>query len=768
MADDNTAMTVESVPLAQPASGDESEPRFEFSRLVRAMGFVAVLLSLACAATTFFVLMGLTSIEPTPRIVFIAMSVNGGLVAFLILVVAWELIRLLVARWRGQAAAGLHVRIVIMFSFIAAAPAVLLALTASVSLDRGLDNWFSTRTQAIVDNSLSIAQAYAEQQAAQLRIDVSAVKAQLLRAPGMLKDQPDSFATFLTTAVRDRNLSEVFVVDGDGLPVATAQGADRRDVPPPLPEALSQAKARPGNVIIITPGSGTNILGAIAALPGFDGLYLYAARAIDPKVNAYLTMTSENVAQYRTLEATRFGMQIAFGILFLGVTVVVLLSAIWLGIGFANSLVAPIRRLIDAAKEVSHGNLDVRVQPRHSDGDVGALGVTFNTMTAQLRGQREELLAASEQIDARRRFTEAVLSGATAGVVGIDTEGRVAIVNRAALNLFGTTESEAVGAPIGDMLRQLEPVVTTAMREGRPEHRAQIVVPRGGRERTINIRVTTEGTSGHSYGYVITLDDITDLVSAQRSSAWADVARRIAHEIKNPLTPIQLSAERLKRKFTKAISEDVEVFEQCTDTIIRQVGDIGRMVDEFSSFARMPKPAMTVGNLSEAVRESVFVISVSQPEIAFDIDLPDEPLMARFDPRLMAQALTNIVKNATEAIAAVPGEERGQGRVMVSARADDGSIVVDVADNGIGFPNQNRQRLLEPYMTTREKGTGLGLAIVTKIVEEHGGRLELLDAPAVASGGRGALIRIMLPRLEMTGGDGSTAAPADKETLPVG
>ncbi len=623
-------MTVDSVPLAPPAPEEQIARRFEFSRLVRAMGFVAVLLALACAATTFFVLMGLTAIEPTPNIVFIAMSVNGGLVAFLILVVAWELVSLLLARWRGQAAAGLHVRIVVMFSFVAAAPAVLLALAASVSLDRGLDNWFSTRTRAIVDNSLSIAQAYAEQQATQLRIDENAVKARLVLAPTMLGDAPDQFATLFTDLAHDRNLPEIFVVNGDGVPVAEAAGANRSDVPPPLPEALAQAKTRPSDVVIVTPGSGINMIGGITALPGFDDLYLYAARAIDPQVNQYLTMTSQNVAQYRTLEATRFGMQIAFGILFLGITVVVLLSAIWLGLGFANSLVTPIRRLIDAAKAVSHGNLDVRVKPRNSDGDVGALGVTFNTMTGQLRAQRDELLAASEQIDIRRRFTEAVLAGATAGIVGIDADGRITIVNRAALNLFGAGERKAIGAPVGDMLPQLEPVVAAAVREGRLEHRAQIVVPRGGRERTINIRVTTEGSAGRSHGYVITLDDITDLVSAQRSSAWADVARRIAHEIKNPLTPIQLSAERLKRKFGKTITEDHEVFDQCTDTIIRQVGDIGRMVDEFSSFARMPKPAITAGNLSESIREAVFLISVSQPEIAFDVELPAEPLVGTF------------------------------------------------------------------------------------------------------------------------------------------
>jgi two-component system nitrogen regulation sensor histidine kinase NtrY len=246
----------------------------------------------------------------------------------------------------------------------------------------------------------------------------------------------------------------------------------------------------------------------------------------------------------------------------------------------------------------------------------------------------------------------------------------------------------------------------------------------------------------------VTLDDITDLIAAQRSSAWADVARRIAHEIKNPLTPIQLSAERLRRRFGKNIGEGREIFDQCTDTIIRQVGDIGRMVDEFSAFARMPKPAFEERNLSESIREAVFLIEVAHPDTVFLVKVPDEPLIGRFDARLMAQVLTNVVKNATEAIAAVPPEHRGQARISVSAGADNNQIVVDVIDNGIGLPKENRRRLLEPYFTTREKGTGLGLAIVTKIVEDHGGRIELLDSPEVATGGRGALIRITLPRIE--------------------
>jgi two-component system nitrogen regulation sensor histidine kinase NtrY len=757
-------MTVESVPVAEPVADVAPRGRFDFSRLVRALGYVAVALSVAAAAATFLLLMGLTPIAPTPDIVLTGMIVNGALVAFLILVVAWEVGSLLLARRRGRAAARLHIRIVALFSIIAAGPAVLLALIAGFTLDRGLDNWFSTRTRAIVDNSLSIAQAYAEQQAVLLRADATSLKQELERAPSLFNDAA-RFETFLTVIAKERNLPGVFVVDGDGSPVAQARDLDRRNFPPPVAEALQQAGGDPANIVIIAPGA-TNVIGAITVLAGYDDKFLYVARPLDPKVVRYLALTNDSVAEYRTLEASRYGVQLAFGILFLGVTVVVLLSAIWLGIGFANRLVTPIRRLIDAAKEVSQGNLSVAVQPRNSDGDVAQLGTTFNTMTSQLRSQREELLSASDQIDSRRRFIEAVLSGVTAGVIGIDSEGRIAIANRMSLNFLGVSADAVVGQPIAELVPEMAPTVSAALADSRPEHRDQITVVRNGRERTINIRVTTERAAGQSHGYVITLDDITDLVTAQRHSAWADVARRIAHEIKNPLTPIQLSAERLKRKFGAAIGTDREVFDQCTDTIIRQVGDIGRMVDEFSSFARMPKPTMEPGNLAEAIREAVFVVSVSRPEIAFKVAVPDAPLMGRFDARLMGQALANLVKNATEAIAAVPATADRGGAVTVAARETDRGIVVDVIDNGVGLPRENRHRLLEPYMTTREKGTGLGLAIVAKIIEEHGGRLELHDAPEVATGGRGAMIRIVLPRAADTAGAAPATAAQDQRAEP--
>ena len=744
-------MTVDTPTFLNPSISRRS---FEFTRLVRTGGYIAVVAALAVAVGTFFLLMGMTPIAPTEAVVLTVLILNGGLAFILILVIGWEIAALVLARQRRRAAARLHIRIVALFSIVAATPAILVAVVASVTLDRGLDNWFSTSTKAIVENSANIATAFVDAQAQSLDAEISGLEAELERARALLVDDPDRFQGFLAEAARGRGLPGVFLVKSDGSIIAEAIQGSQGNFPPPPPSAIEQAKIEPGRPSLIAPGS-TNMIGGIALLTGYDDVLVYALRPIPPDVIRHLAMTSDNVAQYRALEASRVGVQLAFGILYLGVALVVLLAAIWLGIAFANQLVAPIRRLIDAAKQVSQGNLAVRVPAKKAEGDLGNLSETFNNMTEQLSSQRAELLSANAQIDSRRRFTEAVLSGVTAGVIGIDGEGRVTIANRTAMRLLGLGERSIERRAIAEVLPELGPVVEAALRDDRPEHRDQIAVNRGGRERTINIRVTTEGSTDDVHGYVITLDDITDLVSAQRSSAWADVARRIAHEIKNPLTPIQLSAERLRRKFGKVIHDDRDIFDQCTDTISRQVGDIGRMVDEFSSFARMPKPAFEVRNLAESLREAVFLLEVAHPDIAFKVELPDDPLLGRFDARLISQAFTNIVKNGTEAIAGLPAEKRAGAKITVSARVEDEHIVVDVIDTGIGLPAENRHRLLEPYMTTREKGTGLGLAIVTKIIEEHGGRIELLDSPEVQRGGHGALIRVTLPAMPA-----KTAAPA--------
>jgi two-component system nitrogen regulation sensor histidine kinase NtrY len=759
-------VTVELAAPQSPADHADAGMGFEWARLIRGAGYIAVMLAVLSAAAAYLILVGLTPIEPTPDVVLTALVVNGTLIAFLILLVAWEIGRLVVARVRGLAAARLHFRIVVLFCAVAAVPAILLATVASLTLGRGFDNWFSVQTQRVVGTSLAIAQAYATREGSQLRFDVLAIREALEREPALMTDDPVVFRDLITNVAASHGLQHVYLVSKDGAPVVTGREADVRQVPGPAAAALLEAAARPTEVLVLPPQA-TNALVGITFLEGFDGLFLYTARLLDPQVLATLNATTDTVAAYSAIQQNQSAIQVAFAILFLGVTVVVLLSAIWLGIGFANRLVVPVRRLIDAATEVSRGNLTVQVKPRTRDGDVGVLGVAFNTMTDQLRGQRTALLEANEQVDSRRRFSEAVLSGATAGIVGLDSNGNVTILNRAGVALLGLGEGSAIGRPILEILPQLEKVLSGARADARLEHRDQITVPRGGRDRTINVRVTTERAAGQVHGYVVTLDDITDLVSAQRSSAWADVARRIAHEIKNPLTPIQLSAERLKRRFGRTLAGDEQtVFEQCTDTIIRQVGDIGRMVDEFSSFARMPKPTMAEANLSESIREAVFLVSVPHPEIKFTVELPDEPLLGRFDSRLMGQALANLVKNATEAIGALPADRHG-GEIQVSARTDGDGVVIDVIDNGIGFPKANRHRLLEPYVTTREKGTGLGLAIVAKIIEEHGGRVELLDAPAVAAGGSGALVRVVLPAFRAATASSKQGQGRPAEAVPA-
>ncbi|MEM0908959.1 MAG: ATP-binding protein, partial [Pseudomonadota bacterium] len=416
--------------------------------------------------------------------------------------------------------------------------------------------------------------------------------------------------------------------------------------------------------------------------------------------------------------------------------------------GFANRLVAPIRELIGASDAVAKGDLSVEVPVRFFDGDIAHLGETFNAMTSRLKSQRDDLIAANDQMDRRRRFTEAVLGGVSAGVIGIDAEYRVSLANTSALNMLDLDSRDAVGRPIGEVVPELRPLVEGEgglFRLGlKPE---QISLSRRGRERIITVRATTDRADQTRPGFVLTLDDITDLVTAQRTSAWADVARRIAHEIKNPLTPIQLSAERIKRRYGKRISDDREVFDQCVETIVRQVDDIGRMVNEFSNFARMPAPAMERRDIREAVREAVFVQGISHESIIKDTEIPDDPVIANFDHRLVTQALSNLVKNAAEAIEQTSEADRGgPGRIFVRVgHSETGEVVVDIIDNGIGFPAEGRERLLEPYMTTRAKGTGLGLAIVNKIAEEQGGHIELLDASAVSDNTRGACIRFILP-----------------------
>jgi two-component system nitrogen regulation sensor histidine kinase NtrY len=708
-------------------------------RTLRVLGPAAAALALTSAFLTFVVLADLTPITPTHQVVVTLLMINGITVLGLLGVIAREVWLVVQARRRGRAASRLHIRIVGLFSVVAAVPAIMVAVVASITLDRGLDQLFSTRTKAVIENSLMVADAYLREHAQVVRGDILAMAFDVGRAKPMFDQERERFRQFLTAQATIRGLSAAMIIGSDLTVIERADlKRDTEIVMPSVGGLVTVGETEPQIGVVLE----ANSVAAVVRLRGYDNAYLHVTRPLDPRVVAQLRETQASVSDFAGLEARRLGVQLAFGLMYTVIALTVLLSAAWLGLNFANRLVAPIRRLIGAANIVSTGNLYIQVPIQRSEGDLAQLGETFNKMTYELRTQRDDIVHARDLIDQRRRFTEAVLAGVSAGVIGVDAEGRIGILNRSAQRLIGRSEAEAVGRPLTELVPELQEIFTSAKSGSQREVQGQVTIIRQGRDRNLSVRVTTEQSGDPEHGYVVTLDDITELVDAQRTSAWADVARRIAHEIKNPLTPIQLSAERLRRKYGKSITDDPAVFIQCTDTIVRQVDDIKRMVDEFSKFARMPTPVMTQEDVADTVRQAVFLMRVGNADIDIDLDIAEDPMPARFDRRLISQALTNIVKNASEAISAVPQNECGRGRIRVIAARDGSDVVVDVIDNGIGLPKENRNRLLEPYVTTREKGTGLGLAIVGRILEEHGGGIELRDAAERFPGERGAWVRL--------------------------
>jgi two-component system nitrogen regulation sensor histidine kinase NtrY len=705
----------------------------------RLIGACAVGVALLSATATFLVLAGLTPIAPVHEVVVELLLGNVVTGLLLLGIIGREVWKVVQARRRGRAGSRLHVQIVGLFAVIAAVPTVLISVVASTTLDRGLDRFFSTRTRAMIEQSMIVANAYVSEHAEAIRGDLLAMAFDLGRARSIFDSDRDQFQKIVSAQAAGRNLSAAILLKPDGSTVDKAAVTVDKKVVLPTPDLLAEVNETEPRVALIPED---NHLAAVVKLRGYDDIYLYGARILDPRVVAQLRATQESVGEFAHLEARRLGIQVAFGLMFAIIALIVLLASAWIGLDFANRLVAPIRRLIGAANVVSTGNLDIQVPVRRSEGDLARLGETFNKMTQELRTQHEDIVRARDLIDSRRRFTEAVLAGASAGVIGVNADGRISILNRSAERLTGRSEVEVLSLPLAQVAPELAEIFEAARSGNQRLVQKQLAVTRDGQERNYSVRVTSEQATEAEHGYVITIDDITELVLAQRSSAWADIARRIAHEIKNPLTPIQLSAERLRRKYSKTISDDPAVFEQCTETIVRQVDDIKRMVDEFSRFARMPKAVLADEDVADTVRQVVFLLRVAHPDIDLDVELESESMPARFDRRLISQALTNIIKNAIEAIGAVPPAELGRGRVAVRAQRDGKEVVIDVIDNGIGLPKENRARLLEPYVTTREKGTGLGLAIVGRILEEHGGRLELRDASEKIAGARGAWMQL--------------------------
>ena len=715
------------------------------------VGPIAVVLALLCALSSFFILSGLTAIPPTGDIVLALFTADAIAVLILVAIVVAESWSLLSAWREGAAAARLHLRIVKLFSIIAAVPAIVMAVAGAITIDRAISPAFMDDVRGFIFNTATAAQFFRQSQCHSLLQEANLTASDLDRAKPMFDVDRALFHDFFASRSKFLGFTSAALMRDSGEVIDqvefSAPGQPKTSVGKPEPGDFVEARQGEPTCLVLDGGRAFVALRELRAY-GSD-VFLYVARPVDPFTMQFPQQAANLIGVYHGFEEHRRNILMAFFIMFALLALIMLLSAVWLGLSFANRLVAPVRRLIAATDQVAAGNLEVRVPPDRTEGDLSHLGETFNNMTAELRLQQNRLLAANRQNDERRAFTEAVLSGVPAAVVGIDPNGNVSVCNPSAERLL-LKEDSAIGAPVTDVLPEIAPALQDARDHNRPVQ-TQISLMRQGSERTVNLSITSAATTVEGRSFVATLDDITDLVTAQRTSAWADVARRIAHEIKNPLTPIQLSAERLKRKYGRVITQDRDIFDQCTDTIVRQVDDIKRMVDEFSSFARMPKARPRHDDLGQCMREVVFLMRVGHPDVVIDDKLPARPVTANFDRRLIAQALTNIIKNAIEGIAALD-DPLHRGVVEIALRVEGETAVLDIIDNGKGFPQESRHRLLEPYVTTRSEGTGLGLPIVAKIIEDHGGRLELLDAPAH----RGACVRVFLP----------ITVPAASETAP--
>lgn len=728
--------------------------RMHVNRVLAAILAVALCVS----GTATVIAMGdLGPLETDFTTVIILLNLDVILALALGVLIARRIVRNWSSGTAGGAATRLHIRLVVLFSLVAVIPAILVAVFSGLFLNYGIETWFSDRVRTAVNESQAVAAAYLREHQRNIRGDALAMANDLNRAAPRIRVDRQFFRQLMQTQALIRGLPEAAVVDGAGntlmaagLSVSLGFDVAGQDL---LGKIFTQT--RPGEVHILSSDSDDRVRAGIR-LEAFPDAYLLVGRFVEPQVLDHLSMTRGAATQYQQLEDSREELQIRFLAVFALVALLLLLAAVWTGWTVANQLATPIGNLIAAAERIRSGDLSARVQTEGRSGssdEIGMLSRAFNRMTEQINTQQEGLVAANRQLDERRKFTETVLGGVSAGVIGMDADGGINLPNRRASELLETDLDNALGRPLAEVVPEMaEMFAGVAAAAGKPAN-AELTIERGGRQRTLVVSIAAERLDGKAIGFVVTFDDVTELVSAQRKAAWADIARRIAHEIKNPLTPIQLSAERLRRKYRNEVVSDPEIFTSCTETIIRQVEDIGRMVDEFSAFARMPQPDRKPQNLTELCRDAVFLERNRCPEISYQVAFPEEPLRLNCDRQQVSRALTNVLKNAAESIRAKFGEAESTPNGVISVTINDTAshVIVQIEDNGGGLPNRLIDRLAEPYVTTRSKGTGLGLAIVKKIMEDHQGDLVLRNRDE-----GGARISLMFGR----------EAVADNDTNP--
>ena len=707
------------------------------SEIIRVSSVMFALMGIASGVFTYLILTNSTPLNPNPETVWSLLSLNIFIIVGLLVVLGGQAIRMRRRRRAGLAGAQLHGRMIGLFSMIAVLPAILVAIFAFVTLDRGLDYWFSSRTKAIIENTSGVANAYMADQRNHLRHDLTVMAGDVSNAREFLEKDPTRFRKYLEAQAGLRDMQQALLINRQGrvLMAASPETTILTTLPPD--EAFSVAS---NETVTITSIEAGQVL-ALRKIEQLDDVYLYSARIMPQDIIEQLVQTDMAVREYSAMESRRFETQLTFALVYIILTLVILLSAIWLGLSLADRLVRPIGRLINATQRLGEGDLQARVATDALKGneEIRQLATTFNVMASRLGAQQSDLISAHQNLDERAQFTETVLSGVSSGVVGVDENGIINHANEGAGSLYGMPSQSLIGTTLHQAMPEFAPLLSdvAASKSGRAT--AQFSMNDTARNGHI-IQASAMLLEGQGAAAIITFDDITDLLTAQRNAAWADIARRIAHEIKNPLTPIQLSAERLQSKFGDLAQGQDDIFRKCTDTIIRQVEDIGRMVDEFASFARMPAASMASFDLADTISQAVLLQRVANRDIVYHIEKVPA-LNISGDRRLISQALTNILKNAEEAMRLVDSEKR----IDLSVTSADGNAVITIDDSGPGWPKQDRYAVLEPYHTARDDGTGLGLSIVKKIIEDHNGRLILSDAPRCASGGTGARLQMYLP-----------------------
>ncbi|MCW9043047.1 MAG: PAS domain-containing sensor histidine kinase [Pseudopelagicola sp.] len=734
--------------------------RLRRQRRVQNIATLGLVLMGPCLAFATFLVLGPMNRGASSGALRLVLMLDLVYVLAVAALVAQRVARMIASRRAQSVGSRLHLRLTGAFALLALVPTVTVAVFAGLTVNIGLEGWFSERVSRVVGNSVLAAQAYEQEHVRDLTTDAEALANFLDRSRQSAFFLSEGDIRVLLSRGQSqiqRGLKEAYVIDGTGEIRARGDNSYLFHFERPTQEQIEAAIA---NETLVIRDWDTNELRALVRLDAFVDRLLYVSREVDGSIFSLLDETRETAKLYTQLEEERGRVLFEFGLVYLGFAVMLILAAIWMGMWFAERLARPVGRLTGAAQKVGSGDLDVRVVEEEGDDEIAMLGRYFNQMIRQLKAQREALLENTRQIERRRRLFDSVLSSVTSGVVGVDPEGRVAFVNRSAERLLDWSDDHQAMA-LSVAVPEFGPMFDRLVADASETVQGEVGVSRAGRLENLLVRMATRrGEEGRLEGYVVAFDDVTDLVTAQRMAAWGDVARRIAHEIKNPLTPIQLSAERIKRKFASRVGEESDTLEQMTDVIVRQTNDLRRIVDEFSKFARMPEPDRRQGDVVATLRDSVLLQEAGQPDVTFVINITDGPLRAEFDETMISQAFTNLIKNAGEAIETLREKGIPEGHrpeIHISCVQEENTALIRIADNGIGLP-EDRARLFEPYVTTRDKGTGLGLPIVKKIIEEHGGSLMLEDAPLFGGTDRpGAVAVISLPLL-------ADKAGADVET----